>query len=213
MSERARVSPAWGTVPLLVLLSACQTLPPRAPAVAGAEPPEQVFAARQARIAGVGDWTLRGRGAVSAAGRGWSGALHWRQRGPVMDLRFIAPLGAGTLRLTGTDEAMRVRGSDGTDFITADPATHLAATIGAPLPVAALRWWVLGVPEPGSGEHQVELDIAGRPTTMRQAGWTVDYERYVELDSVPLASKVTAVNGDLRMRFMIEDWTAGDGDD
>lgn len=213
MSERTRVVPVWGLAPLLLLLSACQTLPPRVPAVAGAEPPEQVFAARQVRIAGIGAWTLRGRGAVSADGRGWSGGLHWRQQGPLMDLRFIAPLGAGTLRLTGTDEAMRVRGSDGTDFITADPAAHLSATIGAPLPVSALRWWVLGVPDPGSGGHEVELDIAGRPTIMQQAGWRVEYDRYVELDTVQLASRVTAVNGDLRMRFMIEDWDAGEGDD
>ncbi len=212
MSERTRVVPVWGLTPLLLLLSACQTLPPRVPAVAGTEPPEQVYAIRQAHVADIGSWTLRGRGAVSADGRGWSGALHWRQQGAMMDLRFIAPLGAGTLRLTGTDAAMRVRGSDGTDFTTVDPTAHLAATIGAPLPVAALRWWVLGVPDPGSGAHAVELDVAGRPTTMRQAGWTVEYERYVELDAVQLASRVTAVNGDLRMRFMIEDWAAGDGD-
>lgn len=190
-------------------IAGCQTLPPRVDEGPVSEPRE-AFDQRVARIGATADWTLRGRGAVSSAGEGWSGTVHWRQQGDAMDLRFIAPLGAGTVRLVGRPGAVRVQDSDGTDFITADPDALLESMIGAPLPVTALRWWVLGLPHPDGGGFTVQLDAAGRPVRLVQAGWTVEYDRYTGFPGGVIAARLVARHADLRLRLAIEDWRVAD---
>ncbi len=212
MSDRA--APGWirGLTPSLIVaaaLAGCQAMPPRVDAVPAARP-QAAFNARIAALGAIDEWTLRGRSAVSSAGKGWSGTVHWRQQGDAMDLRFIAPLGAGTVRLAGRPGAVRVQDSDGTDFITADPDALLESMIGAPLPVTALRWWVLGLPHPDGGGFTVQLDTAGRPVRLVQAGWTVEYDRYTGFPGGVIAARLVARHADLRLRLAIEDWRVAD---
>ena len=193
---------------LLVLLAGCQALPRAVPAIGDGTPAAAAFSERRAALGAIDAWTLRGRSALSADRRGWSGTIHWAQAGDELDLRFIAPLGAGTLRLTGVPERLRVRASDGTDFHTADPAGDLARVLGAPLPVAALRWWVLGVPPPDAVVTGLELDAAGRATAFAQDGWRVEYPRYTEHDGVVLPGVVVAERDGAKLRVVVDEWTA-----
>lgn len=190
------------------VLAGCQTLPTAVPAVGDGTPAAAAFAARQAELAGVGRWTLRGRSALSAQDRGWNGTVHWRQSGEALELRFIAPLGAGTLRLTGEPDRMRIEASDGTDFVTADPAGDLEQALGVALPVAALRWWVLGVPAPAADVAALDLDAAGRATAFEQDGWAVSYPRYTDHDGQILPGIVVAERDGARIRLIVDEWGA-----
>lgn len=187
-------------------LAGCQALPRATPPVPGALPPEQAYAVRQARIAALPGWILRGRGAVATDGRGWSGAVHWAQCADLFDLRFIAPLGAGTLRITGYTGAMRVQGTDGTDFATADVAADLEQALGTALPVEALRWWVVGLPTPGAAHAGVALDAAGRATGFAQAGWTVTFPRYTTHAGAEMPALIVASRDATRLRMVVDRW-------
>ena len=193
---------------IIALLAGCQALPRAVPAVGDGTPAAAAFEARREVMGTLDAWTLRGRSALSADGRGWSGTIHWAQSGDALDLRFIAPLGAGTLRLTGRPALLRVRASDGTDFHTSDPAGDLARVLGAPLPVAALRWWVLGVPPPDAEVTALEFDAAGRATAFAQDGWRVAYPRYTEHDGVVVPGIIVAERGDARIRVIVDAWDA-----
>ena len=194
---------------LFALLAGCQALPRAVPAVGDGTPAAAAFAERRAALGTIDAWTLRGRSALSADRRGWSGTVHWTQAADRLDLRFIAPLGAGTLRLTGEPEHLRVRASDGTDFYSTDPAGDLARMLGAPLPVAALRWWVLGVPPPDASVTGLELDAAGRATAFAQDGWRVTYPRYTEHDGVVLPGVIVAERDGAKIRVVVDEWAAG----
>lgn len=189
-------------------LAGCQTLPREVPAVDDGTPAAEAFSARRAELAAVTTWTLRGRSAVSADGRGWSGAVHWRQVGRSLDLRLIAPLGAGTLRLTGEPDRLRIRASDGTDFVSFDPAYDLGRALGAPLPVGALRWWVLGIPHPDAPVVALTLDVGGRAVAFEQGGWRVSFPSYTELDGTVMPGVVMAETDGARVRLVVEDWAA-----
>lgn len=188
----------------VALLAGCQSLPRAVPADGDGTPAGEAFAARQAEAAAISGWTLRGRSAVSAHGRGWNGTVHWQQDGESMDLRFMAPLGAGTVRISGTPGAMHIQGSDGTDFLTDDPETDLVRYLGVSVPVAAMRWWLLGVPVPGLGLAGLELDAAGRALRIDQAGWSVTYPRYAEYDGRVLPGIVVAEDGITRVRLVVD---------
>lgn len=191
-------------VAMMAVTAGCKSLPRAIPAEATDTPAELAFAQRQTDAAAIGSWTLRGRSAFAADGDGWSGAVHWRQTGTEMDLRFIAPLGAGTVRISGTPGMMHIQGSDGTDILSSDPAADLALHMGVSVPVEAMRWWVLGVPVPGLGLSHVELDAAGRAVRIEQAGWSVTYPRYSEYGGRILPGIVVAEDGTTRVRLIVD---------
>lgn len=187
----------------------CQTLPREAPAVSDGSPPAAAFAARERALGALDGWTLRGRGALNADGRGWNGSVHWAQCDGRSDLRFIAPLGAGTVRLTGDDHAMRVQATDGTDFVSGDLAADLEHWLGVGVPVATLRWWIVGLPAPGDRYERLELDAAGRPTALEQAGWRVSFPRYAAHAGHQVPAIVAGERDGARVRLAIERWEPG----
>ncbi|MEX0899516.1 MAG: lipoprotein insertase outer membrane protein LolB [Gammaproteobacteria bacterium] len=192
----------------VLLLAGCQALPRAVPPVADGTPAAEAFDARRTQLAALDAWTLRGRSALSARGRGWNGSVHWHQSADYIDLRLIAPLGAGTLRLTGLPEYMRIRASDGTDFYTPDPAGDLEAALGAPLPIGALRWWILGIPLPDVAVEALDLDAAGRATAFMQEGWHVTYPRYTEHDGFVVPGIVAAERDGAKIRVVVDQWSA-----
>lgn len=195
------------TAIVVVALAGCQTLPRETPPVPGALPPPDAFDLRTERLAGLAGWTLRGRGALAAGGRGWNGSVHWVQCADSFDLRFIAPLGAGTLRISGLPGAMRVRGTDGTDFHADDLEAELEHLLGARLPVESLRWWVVGLPAPDAPYAALELDAAGRATEFLQSEWTVSYPRYTTHASIEIPALVVADRDGTRVRVVVDSWT------
>lgn len=209
MSEAMDARELRRLAPVVVLLLAgCQTLPRAVPAVGDGTPAAAAFDARRTEMAALDVWTLRGRSALSAQGRGWSGSVHWHQSADHIDLRLIAPLGAGTLRLTGLPDYMRIQASDGTDFFTQDPAGDLESALGAPLPVGALRWWILGIPPPAVTVGTLEIDAAGRATAFTQDGWHVTYPRYTEHDGVVVPGVVVAERDGAKIRIVVDAWAA-----
>jgi outer membrane lipoprotein LolB len=200
--ERAR---SYGIILLLAAaITGCRSLPEAVPAVDDGTPAAVAFAARRADAAEINGWTLRGRTAVAANDRGWNGALHWQQDGEMLDLRFIAPLGAGTVRIRGTAVAMRIEASDGTDFLTNDPEADLEHYLGVAVPVTAMRWWLLGVPVPGLDVVRLELDEAGRAVYIEQANWAVSYPRYAAYGDRVLPGVIEANDGETRVRLIVD---------
>lgn len=203
-------STATGSVPIrnsllvvLLLLAGCQTLP-HAPVDDPAR--AALFAERSAALSGLDGWTLRGRGALSAAGRGWSGSVHWTQCADGLDLRFIAPLGAGTVRISGGAGAMRVRATDGTDIVSHDIVADLDQWLGVGVPVPALRWWMLGLPMPSAAHAGLAIDAAGRAARFEQAGWSVAFPRYAAHGGHDVPAVVVAERPDARVRLAVERW-------
>lgn len=199
-----RAAPAFYLLAALLVLPGCRSLPRAVPAVDDGTPATVAFAARQADAEAINGWTLRGRAAVAAGDDGWNGALHWQQDAGLIDLRFIAPLGAGTIRIRGSAEAMHIVASDGTDFLTQNPEEDLRQYLGVAVPVTAMRWWLLGVPVPGVAFMELELDEAGRAVYLEQAGWTVRYPRYASYGDRVLPGVIEADNGETRVRLIID---------
>lgn len=189
-----------------VTLSGCQALPRAVPAEPGALPPLEAYASREAQLAALEGWTLRGRGALATDGRGWNGTVHWAQCADEFDLRFIAPLGAGTVWVSGHPGMMRLRGTDGTDFVSDNVSADLEHWLGTALPVEPLRWWVVGLPAPDSGARDLEIDAAGRATGFEQAGWHVGFPRYTTHAGRPMPALVVATRDGTRIRMVVDRW-------
>jgi len=185
---------------LAAALSACATVPPdRSP------DPQAAWQARRAILTGLSTWTVTGRVLIKAEERSWNATLFWVQRDEAYRIRLIAPLGQGTVQLSGGYEGVVLRTSDNQVFVAQDPQTLMQDTLGWSVPVDGLRYWMRGLDDPRT-PAVVRLDARGRPENLEQAGWVIDYQRYADGAPPELPTKLALANQAVSVRILVSRW-------
>ncbi len=151
-------------------MAGCATAPP----VPDADTPWEL---RREALQALDAWRVQGRIAVRTDDDGWSGKLIWEQASDALDVRFRGPLGVGGFRLKGNGQSLDLTTSEGDTVRLMDPAAELEASLGWPVPVDSMRYWMLGVPDPAAPASEI-LDTTGRLAALEQFGWRVDFESY-----------------------------------
>lgn len=193
-----------------LVLGGCagQGVRPVAPGLPPAEA-EARQAARDAALAQHPQWSLQGRVAVSAHGRGGSGRLDWQQDGPRYTMALSAPVTRQSWRLSGGGDGARLEGIEGGTRTGPDAAALLRSATGWEIPVDALGAWARGARAPTRGPAQVEYGADGRLSTLRQGGWTLryaDWQPQGGLD-VELPHRLEATREDARVRLAVDAWS------
>jgi outer membrane lipoprotein LolB len=124
-------------------------------------------------------------------------------------MRLLGPLGQGAVEIEGDPGGVRLRTAQGETYTASDPETLMHQALGWSVPVAGLRYWLLGRDDPGGGAVQPTLDPEGRPLTLAQGGWEVRYLDYLPVDPVSLPGRVQLDRGDLHARVVINRWDLG----
>lgn len=197
MSASGAVRLGLGAAALVV--AGCAPLKPRQP------PPPAVADAAAGALACVHDWALQGRVAFRLPDESGSFRLRWEQRGAGYRLNAEGPLGAGGARIAGDDAKVVVEARGERREYQAAPEAVLAAVLGYPLPVRALRFWALGLPDPTAGPALWRVQSGQR--VLEQAGWTVRYEAMDHAaGAVPLPSRLRLERDGSSVRLLIERW-------
>lgn len=184
------------------VLAACATLSGREPSGAANE---AAWAARLTRLAALDSWELSGRVGVVTAKDGGSGSLDWKQQGQELSFDFRGPLGAGAVHMQGDAQALHVQSSRGDDFVTTDPEQDFTSHLHMPMPVLSMRYWLLGVPDPGA-PYDKTVDARGEPITLRQRDWRVEYQEYAEVRGLNLPVRFTLTRGEVRIKVAVNEW-------
>lgn len=194
----------WASLALCLALAACAPAPVR-PVAGPAAGDEAAQSRREASLAAQRDWSFSGKIAVSQAGDGGSARIDWTQRGGDFDIRLAAPVTRQGWRLSRTGATARLEGLPGGPREGADAEALLLDATGWRLPVDRLAAWVRGARAPGTAEF--ESDPAGRPSLIRQDGWTVEYRAWDAADPArPL--RVFADRDTARVRLVVDRWSA-----
>jgi outer membrane lipoprotein LolB len=184
---------------LVALLACCAALAAcvtTRPALAPA-PWEQ----RLAELRHADAWQLDGRTAVAVGTQGWQASLNWRQRGAATELHLAGPLGVGALVLKATPEGLSLNGAPPSDAVLA----QLQDRLGFELPLDELRYWLLGIPDPGAA-FVMARNAQDRAQQLQQAGWTVDYDRYLPVNGDLLPARVVLSREGVRVRIAVDHW-------
>ena len=160
---------------------------------------------RQEILAGVDEFEFAGRIGVHAGDEGFNGQLWWRQDGVVFRARISGPLGAGTVFINGDGGEITVTGRDGVVTELHDAEAELRQMYGWTIPVTSLRFWALGIPDPAS-PAEIEFGDDGRLAKLHQRNWQVDITQYREGGGQLLPRRLTAVNNDVKVRLVIDNW-------
>ncbi|ABI55636.1 lipoprotein insertase outer membrane protein LolB [Alkalilimnicola ehrlichii MLHE-1] len=184
-----------------LVLSACATLPEPV------DDPKARYQEAVERLRAQTDWDASGRAALRTADDAGSLSLEWRQRGETYQVDLRAPLGAGSARLEGGPEGVWLTTSAGDREYAPDPETLVAWFTGYQVPVSALRYWLRGLDAPGPEVERLDLDPAGRPERLHQAGWEVVYRDWSQTNGLPLPRRLDISRGEDSVRVVIRDWS------
>lgn len=193
-TERLRLGAA-----LLAVLAGCRTLPPTPPA-------GESWELRRPQLQSLGHFALRGRVAVAAGGEGFNASLRWTQEGDRSQVTLEGPLGVGGAQLTASGDDLTVVTARG-ERIESDAAhAELAARLGFDPPLSSLRYWVLGVPNPGQPASESLDPVQQRLAALTQAGWHVEYQSYTSAGGEALPARMTLQRDAVRVRLLVDDW-------
>ena len=98
-----------------------------------------------------------------------------------------------------------VRNSRGEQLNSDAAKQEIQAKLGFEPPIASLRYWVLGVPDPSSAADET-LNDSQRLATLKQNGWQIDYTAYANVLGQSLPSKATLTREGVRVRLFVDDW-------
>ncbi|HID49073.1 MAG TPA: outer membrane lipoprotein LolB [Chromatiales bacterium] len=167
----------------------------------------QAWEARQQSLARLSQWRMSGRVSIVRGSESWHLNVRWRQAGDRFDIFLSGPFGAGQARLAGTAEQVMLYDSEQRSYTASSPERLLYDHTGIYMPVSGLRYWVLGLPDPGKNhDREVVLDDYGRLTELRQRDWQVSLGEYVEVDQVQLPERLEIRRNDVTVRLVVDDW-------
>jgi outer membrane lipoprotein LolB len=146
-------------------------------------------------------WQLDGRAAVAFQGQGWQATLNWRQLDGGSEIHLAGPFGAGALVLRRTPAGLSLNGAPPSDTVL----SQLQERLGFELPIDHLRFWLLGVPDPAAAFELTRND-RDRALKLTQAGWIIDYDRYMPVDGDLLPAHLTLSGEGVRVRIAVDHW-------
>ncbi len=194
-------------VPLLALLFAgCANLPFFQPPES--QPP-RVWSEHSAALAKVSNWTVTGRISIRTEGDAWNATLLWRQRDDAYRIRLVAPLGQGTVQISGDEESVTLRTSEDKVYTAKDAQTLMLDTLGWNVPVHGLRYWMLGLDDPGADGKTREFGQTGLLSRLHQTGWEINFLRYESVHGLELPTKLFLENRQLAVRIVVTRWETG----
>ncbi len=193
-------------VAAVMLLAGCRTLPPQPVLGPGADAP---WAAQRAGLEKLDRFGLTGRVAVAANGEGFSANLRYERQPERTDLALDGPMGIGGVRVAIAGDDLRIETSSGKQLDGAAAREELEQRLGFALPLAELRWWVLGIPAPG--DAQLDEDSgSGEIRGFTQNGWRVSIDSRAPGLGFALPRRLTAERATAeipaRMKLLVEQW-------
>lgn len=201
---------------VLVGLSACVSVPRgqgggAAVVAQVSEGARQAEAARQAWLQAHPTWSFQGRVAISKGSNGGSGRIDWQQDGAKYRVQLSAPVTRQSWVLTGdtASGAGRLEGLDGGPRSGPDAEQVLLEATGWTIPVNQMPDWVRALRIADAGAERADLDAAGRPRTVQQDGWTIDFLAWAPAGAgqPELPQRIEARNGEAKVRLLVDQWT------
>jgi outer membrane lipoprotein LolB len=147
-------------------------------------------------------WQLDGRAAGAVGAQGWQATLNWRQHGELSEVHLSGPFGVGALVLKRSPDGLSLNGAPPSDTVL----TQLQERLGFELPLDRLRYWLLGVPDPGAA-FDLKRNGQDRAAQLTQDGWSIGYDRYMAVAGDSLPALVVLSREGVRVRIAVDRWT------
>jgi outer membrane lipoprotein LolB len=192
------------TFSFVAMLAGCASL--TKPEVGPNSASQALNQAHLKNIAGIDQFSIKGRIGVQAEGKGFSGGLTWQHKQANDDITLFSPLGGQVASIKKTAESVTLIDAKGHSISANDSEALTQKALGWQLPLAGLADWSLG--RPSSGPIQASTwDEQGLLSTLIQDGWEIQYQNYADQNGQLLPSKIVLRNDKANLKLLIENWT------
>ena len=165
---------------------------------------------RQASFNKTREWRLQAKVAITHRGDNWPFRLSWLQRqGDNYEMNIKHPLTDSVLAYIKSDASgVLLRDQKGKTYRDRDAEALLKRQMKVTLPLKGMKYWARGIASPNYAKAKVSLDKYGRPLTMIQAGWKIDYPLYGSGGSYALPEKIILnhTTDGTRIKVIAKEW-------
>lgn len=166
---------------------------------------------RQLILAALPSWNLIGRASVTYRGDNWPFGIEWQQFTPVRyNMNIKHPLTQNTVADVVKDANSVSLTANGRTYQDNSAERLIENHLRVRLPVDGMQYWVLGTSAPGYPVSSVKLDGLGRPVSLEQAGWTIQYSDYQKrkIDALPGLIKVSrSTPQPVQVKMRVRQWS------
>jgi outer membrane lipoprotein LolB len=151
-------------------------------------------------------WLVKGRLGIQTSKGADSATFIWQQDRDNYTLQIVAPLGAGSARITGQPGKVVLQTTNPPKIQTAASAEGLLMkSLGWALPISNLFYWIQGLPTPNINA-KVKYNADTTINQIVQQGWTINYLEYVHLRKINLPIRMVITHARLRVKIFINMW-------
>jgi outer membrane lipoprotein LolB len=190
---------------LILALSACATQP-KTPIQL---PPENAAIHQQhlAKLANILAFSLKGRLGVVTQKQGFSGSIEWQHQTSTDNIDVFSPIGGKVANIAKTTSQVILTDQKGRSIQANDAETLTETTLGFRLPLAGLSDWAVGRPT-ASKIDASSWDAQGRLLTLKQDGWDIGFENYLESNGTFLPNKIVLKSEKVNLKLLVEKWNS-----
>lgn len=193
----------------LLVLTSCATLPPAQQTV----PSTAIINPQHlAKLNAIKNFNLKGRLGVVTQKQGFSGGIAWQHQTIADNIDVFSPFGGKVAHITKNANGVTLTNQDGHSIKAQDAESLTESTLGFKLPLTGLGDWVIGRPTASKIESS-SIDAQGRLLTLKQDGWDIRYENYMDnhgmADStISLPNKIVLKNEKVNLKLVVENFTS-----
>ncbi|WP_163832455.1 lipoprotein insertase outer membrane protein LolB [Spartinivicinus ruber] len=158
-----------------------------------------------AYINSVQQWQLNGKLGIRTPDDSNSAYIDWQQQDKKYMILLSGPLGQSIAKLNGEPGHVELNTADRGRYFANTPEQLMRNELGWNLPVSNLKFWIRGIPAP-QGNQTISLNPQGLLAKLKQADWTIHYDRYQQVGETWLPGKVRFFSKQLKLTFVIKDW-------
>ena len=210
----SRVLLITGFIVGLFFINGCSQIPIKPPVVVNPVTPtaskENLWEQRQRLLVNDVNWSLNSKVALRFRQDNWNFGLNWVQRATQNYVMQITnPLTGGLVAKLSRDKSgVSLLSDDGKIYRDNDEERLLQRQAGIVLPIKGMQYWIRGLASPNYKTEKLVLDNYGRPLSIQQVGWKIDYSRYLSNKSSAMPRKVviTRSKDNVYLKMIAKQW-------
>lgn len=144
-------------------------------------------------------WSFAGRMAVSDENDSFSASISWNHQNRQDKLELAGLFGQGRTLIELTDDGVAIDYGDERLQYFGNVDELVSRQVGVDIPVTALKYWVLGLVQPGAEYGVVENGFV-------QSGWNVRYLQMQVVGQNDMPRKIRVEQGDVKLKLIINQW-------
>jgi len=165
---------------------------------------------RQQLLARDSTWNLNSKVALRYRAEHFTFGLNWAQKNAQQYVMLINnPVTGGMVAKLSRDRAgVSLLSDDGKTYRDTDEERLLKRQSGIELPLKGMQYWARGLTSPKYKTDKVVLDGLGRPQSIYQAGWKIDYSRYLsnKFNAMPGKVIITRAKDSVYLKMIAKRW-------